>query len=75
MDTENIDVEDNNNEVEHRIPSFNKAFDAVNQIYLYLQAHKYLKNHINSIEKLKNDLLNRKIGELKQTKLSDYFQH
>ena len=35
MDTEIIDVEDNGDEVEHKIP-------AVNQIYLYLQAHKYL---------------------------------
>ena len=74
MDTEIIDVKDND-EVEHKIPSFNEAFDAVNQIYLYLQAHKYLKNYINSIEKLKDDWLNWKISELKQTKLSDYFRY
>jgi len=30
MDTEIIDVEDNGDEVEHEIPSFNEAFDAVN---------------------------------------------
>ena len=75
MDTEIIDVKDNGDEVEHKISSFNEAFDAVNQIYLYLQADKYLENHINSIEKLKDDLLNWKISELKQTKLSDYFLH
>jgi len=75
MDTEIIDVEDNGDEVEHKIHSFNEAFDAVNRIHLYLQAHKYIENHINSIEKLKDDLLNRKISELKQTKLSDCFLH
>ena len=40
MDTEIIDVEDNVNEVEHKIPSFNEAFDAENQIHLYLHALK-----------------------------------
>ena len=68
MNTEIIDVEDNGYKVEHKIPSFNEAFDAVNQIHLYIQAHKYL-------EKLKDDWLNWKISELKQTKLSDYFRH
>jgi len=53
----------NDDEVEYKIPSFNEAFDALNQIHLYLQAHKYLEKHINSIKKLKDDLLNRKISE------------
>jgi len=57
MNTEIIDMKDNSDEVEYKIPYFNEAFNALNQIYLYLQTHT------NTLENILIRLIGKSLNE------------